>query len=303
MTRRYTVAAAQYPVEQLADFAAWEAKLARWVAEAADAGAKLAVFPEYGGMELTALDPATVADLHASIAALQPLIARIDAVHAALAARHGLHILAASLPVRGEDGRFRNHARLFTPGGKMGTQQKIVMTRFERELWGIAAGGPIRVFATELGMIGVAICYDAEFPLLVRAQAEAGAELILVPSATDTLHGWHRVRVGARARALENQCYVVQSPVVGEALWTPSLDVSRGAAGVFGPPDVGFPEDGVVAEGVVDAPGWVFGEVDLDAVAQVRRGGAVFGFAHWGEQLGGAGVVAVAGGVEVVDLR
>ena len=303
MTRRYTVAAAQYPVEQLADFAAWEAKLARWVAEAADAGAKLAVFPEYGGMELTALDPATVADLHASIAALQPLIARIDAVHAALAARHGLHILAASLPVRGEDGRFRNHARLFTPGGKMGTQQKIVMTRFERELWGIAASGPIRVFATELGMIGVAICYDAEFPLLVRAQAEAGAELILVPSATDTLHGWHRVRVGARARALENQCYVVQSPVVGEALWTPSLDVSHGAAGIFGPPDLGFPDDGVVAQGVVDAPGWVFGEVDLDAVARVRREGAVFGHAHWGEQLGAAGVAAVAGGLEVVDLR
>lgn len=301
--RRYTVAAAQYPVEQLADFAAWRAKLARWVAEAADAGAKLAVFPEYGGMELTALDPASVSDLHASIAALQPLVARVDAAHAELAAQHELHILAASLPVRGQDGRFRNHARLFTPGGKMGVQQKIVMTRFERELWGIAAGGPIRVFDTDLGRIGVAICYDAEFPLLVRAQAEAGAELILVPSATDTLHGWHRVRTGARARALENQCYVVQSPVVGEALWTPSLDVSHGAAGVFGPSDLGFPDDGVVARGVVDAPGWVFGEVDLDAVARVRREGAVFGFRHWGEQLAGGDVGAVTGGVEVVDLR
>jgi predicted amidohydrolase len=299
--RRFTVAAAQYPVEQLTDFAAWEAKLARWVAEAADAGAKLAVFPEYGGMELTALDPATVGDLHAAIAALQPLIARIDAAHAELAARHGIHILAASLPVQGEDGRYRNHARLFTPGGKMGTQQKIVMTRFEREEWNIAGGGPIRVFDTALGRIGVAICYDAEFPLLARAMAEAGAELILVPSATDTLHGWHRVRVGARARALENQCYVVQAPVVGEALWTPSLDVSHGAAGIFGPPDLGFPADGVVAQGAVDAPGWVFGEVDLDAVARVRREGAVFGFAHWGEQLGGAEVSPFI--AEVEDLR
>lgn len=303
MTRRYTVAAAQYPVEQLADFAAWEAKLARWVSEAADAGAKLAVFPEYGGMELTALDPASVGDLHASIAALAPLAERIDAAHAELAAKRGMHILAASLPIRGADGAFRNHARLFTPGGKVGTQQKIVMTRFERELWNIAAGGPIRVFVTDLGVIGVAICYDSEFPLLVRAQAEAGAELILVPSATDTLHGWHRVRVGARARALENQCYVVQSPVIGNAEWTPSLDISHGAAGIYGPPDLGFPDDGVVAQGVVDAPGWVFGEVDLDAVARVRREGAVFGFAHWGEQLRGAGAAPVAAGVEVVDLR
>ncbi|MCW3847513.1 carbon-nitrogen hydrolase family protein [Sphingomonas sp. LB-2] len=303
MIRRYKVAAAQYPVEQLADFAAWQAKLARWVGEAADAGAKLAVFPEYAGMELTALDAATVGDLHASIAALGAWVARIDAAHAELAAKTGMHILAGSLPVRGEDGRFRNHARLFTPGGRMGLQQKIVMTRFEREAWDIAGGSPIRVFRTELGMIGVAICYDSEFPLLVRAQAEAGAELILVPSATDTLHGWHRVRTGARARALENQCYVVQSPVVGAAEWTPALDVSRGAAGVFGPADIGFPEDGVVAEGVVDAAGWVFGEVDLDAVAAVRGGGAVFGFAHWGEQLGSGAVPGVSDGVEVVDLR
>lgn len=299
--RHYTVAAAQYPVEQLADFAAWRAKLARWVAEAAEGGAKLAVFPEYGGMELTSLDPATMGDLHGSIEALAPLAERVDAAHAELAAAHGMHILAASLPLPGPDGRYRNHARLFTPGGKIGTQQKIVMTRFEREEWDIAGGGPIRVFETELGRIGVAICYDAEFPLLVRAQAEAGAELILVPSATDTMHGWHRVRVGARARALENQCYVVQSPVVGVAEWTPSLDVSHGAAGIFGPSDLGFPEDGVVAEGVVDAPGWVFGEVDLDAVARVRREGAVFGFRHWGEQLGGAAVAAVM--AEVVDLR
>ena len=301
MTRRYTVAAAQYPVEQLADFAAWQAKLTRWVAEAADAGAKLAVFPEYGGMELTALDPATVSDLHASITALAPWIDRIDAAHAELAARHGMHILGASLPVRGEDGRFRNHARLFTPGGKMGVQQKIVMTRFEREHWDIAAGGPIRVFDTALGRIGVAICYDAEFPLLVRAQAEAGAELILIPSATDTLHGWHRVRVGARARALENQCYVVQSPVVGVAEWTPSLDVSHGAAGIFGPPDLGFPDDGVVAQGVVDAPGWVFGEIDRDKVAEVRRSGSVFNHARWGEQLGGAPFSLPA--AQVLDLR
>lgn len=301
MTRRYTVAAAQYPVEQFADFAAWQAKLARWVSEAADAGAALAVFPEYGGMELTALDPATVGDLHASIAALAPLAERIDAAHAELAARHGMHILAASLPLPCSKGIFRNHARLFTPGGKMGTQQKIVMTRFEREHWGIAAGGPIRVFVTDLGMIGVAICYDSEFPLLVRAQAEAGAELILVPSATDTLHGWHRVRVGARARALENQCYVVQSPVVGAALWTPSLDVSHGAAGIFGPPDLGFPDDGVVAQGAVDAPGWVYGEIDLDKVARVRREGAVFNHAHWREQPGGAPLTLPP--AERVDLR
>jgi predicted amidohydrolase len=295
----FLVAAAQYPVEPLRGFSDYAAKIERWVAEAQAGGARLAVFPEYGGMELTALDPETVGDLHASIAALGALVERVDALHAALATRYDLHICAASLPVREADGRFRNHARLFAPGGRWGTQRKLVMTRFEREEWGIAAGTSLNVFDTDLGRIGIAICYDVEFPLLVRAQAEAGATLILAPSATDSMHGFHRVRVGARARALENQCHVVQAPVVGEAGWTPSLDVSHGAAGIFGPPDLGFPDDGIIAQGEIDQPGWVFGKVDPAAVERVRRTGAVFNHALWAEQ--GASVALPP--VRIVDLR
>ncbi|MBX9884559.1 MAG: amidohydrolase, partial [Novosphingobium sp.] len=125
---RYTVAAAQYPILQLADWAAYETKLTRWVADAADGGAALAVFPEYGGMELASLDPATMGDLAGSLACVAGLIERVDALHGALAARSGLHILAASLPRRDADGRYRNAARLFAPNGKVGTQDKLVMT-------------------------------------------------------------------------------------------------------------------------------------------------------------------------------
>lgn len=295
----FITAAAQYKIDRFADFAAYRAKVARWIAQAADRGAQLAVFPEYGGMELTALVPASVSDLHRSIADLAPQVERIDVLHAELAVRHHIHICAASLPVRGMDGRYYNHARLFAPSGKSGTQQKVVMTRFEREEWGISGGGPLRVFDTDLGRIGIAICYDIEFPLLVRAQVEAGATLILCPSATDSLHGYHRVRVGARARALENQCYVVQSPIVGDAEWTPSLGLSHGAAGIYGPPDLGFPSDGIVVQGEMDKPGWVFGEIDPSRVQAVRRSGAVYNHAHWSEQ-GGATKLPH---VEIFDLR
>lgn len=295
----FTLATAAYPVEQLIAWDDYAAKITRWVAEAADGGAKLAVFPEYAGMELTAQDAASVEDLHGSIAAMGALVERVDALHAELAVRHGIHLCAGSLPVREDDGVFRNHARLFAPSGKMGTQRKIVMTRFEREIWNIGAGSPLHVFDTDLGRVGIAICYDVEFPLLVRAQAEAGATLILAPSATDTTHGYHRVRVGAQARALENQCYVVQASVVGDAEWTPSLGTSHGAAGIYGPPDLGFPADGVVAIGAMDAPGWVFGEIDPDKVARVRREGSVFNYRHWDEQ----GATVTLPVVEVVDLR
>lgn len=283
---RFTVAAAQYPIEALADWAAYEAKLSDWVARAAAGGAALAVFPEYGAMELASLDPATQGDLAGSMAFVASLLPRVDALHAELAAHHGLHVLAASAPCRLEDGRFVNRARLFSPGGGMGVQDKLVMTRFEREQWGVSAGGSLRLFDTALGRIGVVICYDSEFPLLARALCEAGAEVLLVPSCTDSLHGYWRVRLGAQARALEGQCYAVQAPTVGEAEWSPAVDVNRGAAGIYGPPDGTLPVDGVVAIGEEGRAQWVFGAIDTGLVADLRADGGVLNLRHWDEQPG-----------------
>jgi predicted amidohydrolase len=250
-------------------------------------------------MELASLDPATMGDLAASIATVSDLLPEVDALHASLAARTGMHILAASAPCRISPTRTVNRARLFAPSGKVGVQDKLVMTRFEREEWFISAGGPLRLFETELGRIGVTICYDSEFPLLARALCEFGAELLLAPSCTDTMHGYWRVRLGAQARALEGQCYAVQSPTVGEAPWSPAVDVNRGAAGVYGPPDRGFPEDGVVACGEADVAQWLFAEVDLARVAQLRAHGSVLNTRDWQDQPGAEPLPPV----EVVSLR
>lgn len=284
MVSRFRIAAAQYPIEALGSWEAYADKLTRWVAEAAEGGASLLVFPEYGAMELASLDLPTRGDLQGSITFVSALLPRVDALHAELAARFGVHILAASAPWQAPDGRFRNRARLFAPSGKVGVQDKLIMTRFEREEWGIVGGDSLAVFDTALGRIGVCICYDSEFPLIARALVEAEAEILLVPSCTDSLHGYHRVRIGSQARALEAQCYTVQSPTVGTADWSPAVDVNRGAAAIYGPPDRGFPDDGVVAQGVLDQPGWVFADVDLEAVHAVRADGGVLNVAHWPEQ-------------------
>jgi len=296
---RFTIAAAQYPIEALADWAAYEAKLRRWVAEAAAGGAALAVFPEYGAMELASLDPATMGDLAGSLASVAALLPRVDALHAELAAHTGMHILAASAPFRRDDGAYVNRARLFTPQGKVGVQDKLIMTRFEREEWGVSGGSPLRLFETALGKIGITICYDSEFPLLARALVEAGMELLLVPSCTEAALGYWRVRLGAQARALEGQCYAVHSPTVGQAEWSPAVDANRGAAAIYSPPDRGFPDDGVVVLGEMDAPQWVLGEVDLARVAALRADGGVLNALHWAEQPGGGPLPLV----EVVDLR
>ncbi len=292
------VAAAQYPIDDLADIAGFEMKLSRWVAEAVGEGAELLVFPEYGAMELAGIARGqAAADPVAAMAAIQPFLREGDALHAVIARRHHVHVLAASAPVRQTDGRFVNTARLFAPSG-VGIQEKLIMTRREREKWHVSPGSGLRVFETALGMIGIAICYDAEFPLIARALAAAGAQVILVPSCCETLTGYNRVRTAAAARALENQCFTVMASTVGPAPWSPA-GANVGAAGVFAPPDRGFPADGVVAKGDLNRPRWLHAQLDLDLLAEVRRQGEVLGFKHWDEQPGAAGILPA----EVVKLR
>lgn len=285
MSRVLPLAAAQYRIGCFESLKAWEARLERMIAEAAAAGARLLVFPEYGAMELVSLfGPEVRTDLRAQLEALQPLLPDYLALHQRLASRYEVYLLAASFPVRTAPDTYRNRAHLFSPAGAMGYQDKLIMTRFERERWGIAAGGRLAVFETGLGRLAVNICYDAEFPLLARAQCEAGAELLLVPSCTDAAAGYHRVRIACQARALEGQCYVVQAPTVGEAAWSEAVDRNVGAAGVFGPPDRGFPADGVIALGALDRPQWLYAELDLDRIAEVREKGQVLNARHWPEQ-------------------
>ena len=275
------IAAAAYPLDWFDHWSDYEAKLSRWVAEAE---ADLLVFPEYGAMELASLaGPAAAGDLQASIRAVSDRIPDADALHQELAARHGCHILAASAPVL-DGGKAVNRARLFTPEGGIGIQDKQIMTRFERSPWEISPGGPLRLFETAIGRIGVLICYDAEFPLLARSLVEAGAEVLLVPSCTDAETGYWRVRIGAMARALEGQCVTVHAPTVGQASWSPAVDENMGAAGIFGPPDIGFPKNAILSLGEMNVPGWVRADVDRAAIAHVRADGAVLNRQHWSEQ-------------------
>jgi predicted amidohydrolase len=293
------IAAAQYPIEPLRTLGACRDKLARWVAEAAGEGAELLVFPEYAAMEYAAPAGAPVAgDLAASLAAVSDALGPMDEAHAELARRHRVHILAGSGPSARAEGRIVNAARLFGPAGTAGVQEKLTMTPFERD-WGISGGTPLRVFETALGRIGVAICYDAEFPLIVRAQCEAGAEIVLVPSCTEFVSGYHRVRTAAAARALENACVAVLSPTVGDAPWSPAIDRNAGAAGVFVPADHGFSETGVLAEGTLNRPQWVHARADLERLRKVKASGEMRNTADWPAQPGAA---PLARHVEVVDL-
>jgi predicted amidohydrolase len=206
-------------------------------------------------------------------------------VHAELARRHRVHILAASGPCRTAAGTYVNRARLFAPSGQHGAQDKQIMTPFEQD-WGITAGTGLQVFQTALGVIGIAICYDSEFPLLVHSLCAAGAEIVLVPSCTEFVSGWARVRTAAMARALENTCIIVQSPTIGQAPWSPAVDANAGAAGIFAPAERGLSDTGVLACGELNASGWVYATADLAHLRRVQDSGEMRNARDWRLQPG-----------------
>jgi predicted amidohydrolase len=293
------VAAAQYPIGQPADLDEWESKISDWVAAGANTGAELLVFPEYAAIEqAAAFGPQVYSDLSATLDAVAKEAGARVAHHLELARKYGVHILVGSGPVRKADGRYVNAAQLVTPSGLVGEQEKIIMTPFERD-WGISAGGPLRVFETAIGTLGIAICYDSEFPLLVRAMAEAGAEVLLVPSCTERISGYHRVRTGSIARALENTIASVQSPTVGDALWSPAVDRNAGSAGIYVPSEPGVADDGVLAEGRLNEPQWVSATINLGALRRVKSSGEMRNFSDWSNQ---PGVSSLGEVVERVNL-
>ncbi len=279
------VAAAQYPIDYFKTWPEIATKLGRWVEEAAVEGATLLVFPEYFSLEITATFGEVVCrSLPQSLEKLQGALTDFLHLFRDLARRHGVHICAGSYPVRLADGRYCNRAYFFWPTGHYDFQEKLQMTRFEAEKWGIAAGQGLKVFATDFGKVAINVCYDSEFPLFARHQVEQGADILLVPSCTDTLAGYHRVRIGCQARALENQCFVIQAPTVGECPWSAAVDINIGAAGIYTPVDHGFPPDGVLAVGELNAPRWVYADLTLAELQRIRLEGQVFNYRDWPRQ-------------------
>lgn len=279
------VAVAKYPVEAPADFESFAAKQARLLGEAAAAGARLAVLPEYLALELasTFAEPAR-GDLSAALRAVQAYRADWMALFSRLAAQHRMHVVAGTFLLADGEGRYRNRSDWFAPDGAHGWQDKLQLTRFERDTGEIVPGDALKVFEPDGVRAAVAVCYDSEFPLPVRAQAEAGARLLLVPSCTDTEAGATRVRVGCLARALENRIFVAQAVTAGEAPWNPALDANTGEATIYAPMDAGLPADGILARTRGDQV-WACAELDFAALDATRAHAQVANDRDWPAQL------------------
>lgn len=278
------VAVAKYPIQAPESFDAFSGRLARLLDEAAGQGARVAVLPEYLSLELAAIFAADIrADLNASLAASQALHADWMNLFARLAGASRLHVVAGSFLLAVGEQRYRNRSYWFAPDGTHGWQDKLQLTGFEKATGVIEGGDALKVFDVDGVRAGISVCYDSEFPLPVRAQYEAGARLLAVPSCTDTEAGATRVRVGCLARALENRFFVAQAVTAGVAEWSPALDVNTGEAALFAPMDRGFPADGVLAR-TRGQQVWAIADLDFAALEASRGQAQVANDRDWNGQ-------------------
>jgi predicted amidohydrolase len=165
-----------------------------------------------------------------------------------VAGRHDVVVIGGSHNRLAEDGSLRNTAYVVHPDGQVELQDKTHLTPQEHALG--AVGGD-ELLVTSLGPFtaGVLICADIQFPELSRYLVHRGVDLILCPSLTWNRRGVHRVRTGCQARAIENQLYVVMSPLVGNSgLPTDAPMYATGRALIAGPVDktIGL-NDGLIA--------------------------------------------------------
>lgn len=269
---RVRVSAIQYMLRPITGFDDFAQHVAFFVHAAKEYGSQFVLFPEFFTMQLLSYlrehDPAR------AVRRLAELTPEYQALFTHLAVENDLYVIAGTHPVE-DDGLLYNAAHLFTPHGQVLQQRKVHLTRSENGPYQMARGDGFCVFDTDYGRIAILVCYDVEFPEAARLVAEAGAQLIFVPSCTDDRQGYWRVRYCAQARAIENQVYVAMTGTVGNLPHVPHMATNYSQAVIMTPSDFSFAQDGIAAEGIVNQEQLVVADVDLTLLNERRLNGTV----------------------------
>jgi predicted amidohydrolase len=238
---------------------------ARLIAEAASDGARLVLLPEYFCfMGFKERDKLAMREAYGD-GPIQRFLA--DA-----ARRHGVWVIGGTLPLAVTEPspdaeRVLNTTLVFSPEGKEAARyDKIHLFNFEKgnesfdEARTIRPGGDVRTFDAPFGRVGLSVCYDLRFPELYRRMGDVA--LIVVPSAFTYTTGRAHWETLLRARAVENQCYVLAAAQggtheTGRRTWGHSMLID--------------PWGEVVAERAADGPGVVAGDIELSRIEEVRR--------------------------------
>jgi nitrilase len=230
------------------------------VAEAARQGAQLVVLPEnFGIFGARATDKVAVRETDGG-GTQQSFLARV-------ARELGIWLVGGTVPIAIADpARIRSASLVFAPDGRrVARYDKMHMFAFSQgeehydEERTIEPGTEAVAFDAPCGRVGLSVCYDLRFPELYRHLGELA--LIVVPSAFTAVTGAAHWHVLLRARAIENQCYVLAAAQGG---------VHPGGRRTYGHSVLIDPWGVVLAERD-EGPGIVTGDIDAARLAQVRR--------------------------------
>lgn len=273
---RIRVAALQYFIRPVSGFREFAEQVSALVETAADYECDLLVFPEYFTLQLLTAERERRA-VDRQIRQMSQYVPPYVELMRDLAREHEIHLVGGTIPVADPDDedRIYNDCYVFGPDGRWGVQGKLHLTRAEKEEWFCSPRSELKIFETAFGRMGVAVCYDVEFPEIARAAARAGARLLIVPSQTDERQGFLRVRYCAHARAIENQMYVVHASTVGSLPKTPAISLNYGQASILTPSDFPFARDGILAEGTPNQETMILGELDMTVIEESRERGTV----------------------------
>ncbi|SFR52422.1 Predicted amidohydrolase [Robiginitalea myxolifaciens] len=187
---------------------------------------------------------------------------------------YNINIVAGSMPEI-IDGALYNVGYLCRRDGTVERYEKLHVTPDEAKVWGLQGGNELKVFDTDCGKVGVLICYDSEFPELSRLLADQGMDILFVPFLTDTQNGYSRVRNCARARAIENECYVAIAGSVGNLPNVHNMDIQYAQSAVFTPCDFSFPSSGIKAEATPNTEMILIADCDIDLLRELHEFGSV----------------------------
>ncbi len=191
------------------------ATMRRLVAQAAGEGAQLVLLPEYWPiMGMHERDKVAHAEDPESPGPIQQWMAQ-------QAKEHQLWLIGGTLPLASGPDKVLNTTLVFNPEGeRIARYDKIHLFSFTKgdesydEARTIVPGADVQAFAAPFGRVGLSVCYDLRFPELYRAMGDCA--LIVVPAAFTYTTGRAHWETLLRARAIENQCYVLASAQGGK---------------------------------------------------------------------------------------
>lgn len=272
LPERVRVATVQFQMRRISRIEEFEEQVEYFVDVASDYKADFVTFPELYVLQLLSLEKEKRTQIEA-IANITKYKDRYCSFMEKLAVSYNINIVGGSMPTMDDDGRIRNTAFVFLRDGAVYAQDKLHPTPAEREWWNLKGGDQASVIPTDCGPIGVMICYDSEFPEHARMLADQGAVMLFVPFCTDERRGYLRVRYCAQARAIENQCYVIMSGVVGNLPNVDAMDIHYAESCILTPSDFPFARDGVAADTAPNTETIALADLSISDLLANRRSG------------------------------